>query len=402
MYTNFFYALRREGVPVSITEWMTLMEALSIGLADSSLVGFYYLSRAVLVKSETHFDQYDLAFQNYFQGIETPEQLLDQVAEWLENPLPLRMFSEEERNELLAKLGLPDWESLKADLEERLRKQDSPHHGGKFWVGTGGTSPFGHSGFNPGGVRIGGESYGKSAVKVASERNYRDYRSDKTIGVRQFEVALRRLRQFSTRLEGVKDQLDLDDTIAETCKSAGRLKLVWTRPRKNTVKVIVLMDVGGSMTPYANMCSQLFSAVHKSAHFKDLKFYYFHNCIYDFLYSDATIDVRKASRTEDILRSLNSDYKVVIIGDAAMAPSELMMRNGTISWDTSNEEPGITWLQRLARKFPYNVWLNPLPEKHWGQLHGSQTLKLVRDIFPMFELTLEGLDQAIKKLMVRK
>ncbi|HBW37071.1 VWA domain-containing protein [Desulfosporosinus sp. BICA1-9] len=402
MYTNFFYTLRREGIPVSITEWLTLMEALSVGLADSSLSGFYYLARAILVKSESHFDQYDLAFQKYFQGIETPAQLLDQVSKWMENPLPPKMFSEEERNELLKKLGLPDWESLKAALEERLRTQDGAHHGGGNWIGTGGTSAFGHSGFHPGGVRIGGESYGQSAVKVASERNYRDYRSDETLGVRQFEVALRKLRQFSTRLDGLKDQLDLDDTIDETCKNAGRLKLVWTRPRKNSVKVIVLMDVGGSMTPYANICSQLFSAVHKSSHFKDLKFYYFHNCIYDLLYLDASNNPRKAVKTEDILSSLSSDYRVVIIGDAAMAPSELMMSDGNIYWGLGNEEPGITWLQRIAKKFPYNVWLNPLPEKYWDRVHGYQTLKIVRDIFPMFELTLEGLDWAIKKLMVRK
>lgn len=402
MYTNFFYALRREGVPVSITEWMTLMEGLSVGLAESSLSGFYYLARAILVKSESHFDQYDLAFQTYFRGLETPEELLDQVSQWMEDPLPPKMFSEEERNELLKKLGLPDWESLKAALEERLRTQDGAHHGGGNWIGTGGTSPFGHSGFHPGGVRIGGESYGQSAVKVAAERNYRDYRSDETLGVRQFEVALRKLRQFSTRLDGVKDQLDLEDTIDETCKNAGRLKLVWTRPRKNSVKVIVLMDVGGSMTPYANICSQLFSAVHKSSHFKDLKFYYFHNCLYDLLYLDASNNPKKAVKTEDILRSLNSDYKVIIIGDAAMAPSELMMSDGNIYWGIGNEKPGITWLERVAKKFPYNVWLNPLPEKYWERVHGSQTLKIVRDMFPMFELTLEGLDRAIKKLMVRK
>ncbi|OLN32250.1 vWA domain-containing protein [Desulfosporosinus metallidurans] len=402
MYTNFFYQLRREGVPVSITEWMTLMEALSVGLAESSLSGFYYLARAVLVKSESHFDQYDLAFQSYFQGIETPEQLLDQVSEWMANPLPAKMFSEEERNELLKKLGLPDWESLKTSLEERLRKQDGPHHGGNTWIGTGGTSPFGHSGFHPGGVRIGGDSHGQSAVKVASERNYRDYRSDTTLGVRQFEVALRRLRQFSTRLDGVKDQLDLEDTIDETCKNAGQLKLVWTRPRKNSVKVIVMMDAGGSMVSYAKICSQLFSAVHKSSHFKDLKFYYFHNCIYDLLYLDGSCNPRKAIKTEDILRSLNSDYKVIIIGDASMAPSELMMSDGNIFWDLGNDEPGITWLQRIAKKFPYNVWLNPIPEGYWERVHGYQTIKMVRDTFPMYELTLEGLDRAIKKLMVRK
>ncbi len=402
MFTNFFYQLRREGVPVSITEWMTLMEALNVGLAESSLSGFYYLARAVLVKSENHFDQYDLAFQRYFQGIETPEQLLDQVSKWMENPLPAKMFSEEERNELLNKLGLPDWESLKAALEERLRTQDGPHHGGGNWIGTGGTSQFGHSGFHPGGIRIGGQAHGQSAVKVAAERNYRDYRSDKTLGVRQFEVALRRLRQFSTRLEGVKDQLDLDSTIDETCQNAGRLKLVWTRPRKNTVKVIVLMDVGGSMAPYAKICSQLFSAVHKSSHFKDLKFYYFHNCIYDLLYLDASSNPSKAVKTEDVMRSLSMDYKVVIIGDASMAPSELMMIDGNIFWNLGNEEPGITWLDRLAKKFPYNVWLNPIPEKHWDRVHGYQTIKMVRNIFPMYELTLEGLDGALKKLMVRK
>jgi uncharacterized protein len=402
MFTNFFYQLRRQGIPVSITEWLTLMEALNTGLADSSLSGFYYLTRAVLVKSESYFDQYDLAFQTYFQGIETSEQLFEQVSKWLATPLPAKLFSEEDRNELLKKLGLPDWESLKASLEERLREQDGPHHGGNTWIGTGGTSPFGHSGFHPGGVRIGGESHGRSAIKVASERNYRDYRRDMTLGVRQFEIALRGLRHFSTRLDGIKDQLDLEDTIDETCKNAGQLKLVWTRPRKNSVKVIVLMDSGGSMIPYARICSQLFSAVHKSSHFKDLKFYYFHNCIYELLYLDASCNPRKAVKTEEILRSLHSDYKVIFIGDAAMAPSELLMSDGNIFWDIGNTEPGITWLKRLSQKFPYNVWLNPIQQGYWEQVHGYQTLKMVRDIFPMYELTLEGLDQAIKKLMVRK
>lgn len=378
------------------------MEALSQGLAGASLSDFYYLARAVLVKSESHFDQYDLAFQKYFRGIETPEQLLDQVSEWLKNPLPAKMFSEEERNEILKKLGLPNWESLKEALAERLRKQDSPHHGGNTWIGTGGTSSFGHSGFHPGGIRIGGESYGQSAVKVASERNYREYRKDKTLGVRQFEVALRKLRQFSTRVDGAKDQLDLEDTIDETCKNGGQLKLVWTRPRKNAVKLMVLMDAGGSMAPYADICSRLFSAVHKSSHFKDLKFYYFHNCFYELLYLDASCSTRRTVKTYDLLRSLSPDYKVIIIGDAAMAPSELTMIDGNIFWDVSNEEPGLTWLERFAKTFPYNVWLNPIPEKYWERVHGAYTIQMVRSIYPMYELTLDGLDQAIKKLMVRK
>ncbi|NLM20233.1 MAG: VWA domain-containing protein [Peptococcaceae bacterium] len=402
MFTNFFYQLREEGIPVSITEWMTLMEALYAGLANSSLTGFYYLARAILIKSESHYDQYDLAFQKYFQGVETPQDLVDQVSKWLENPLPPRMFSEEERNALLEKLGLPDWESLKAALEERLRTQDSPHHGGNKWIGTGGTSPFGHSGFHPGGIRIGGQSYEQSAVKVAAERNYRSYRRDETLGVRQFEIALRGLRQFSTRVDGAKTELDLEGTIDETCRNAGKLKLVWTRPRKNAVKVIVFMDSGGSMYRYADICSQLFTAVHKASHFKDLQFYYFHNCIYDYLYLDASCDSRRTIKTQDLLRNLDSEYKAILVGDAAMAPSELLMVDGNIFWDMSNDEPGITWLKRLASKFPYNAWLNPIPQAQWAWAYGRQTINIIREIFPMYELTLEGLDQAIKKLMVRK
>ncbi|MGQ9674869.1 MAG: vWA domain-containing protein [Chloroflexota bacterium] len=402
MYTHFLYELRREGVPVSITEWMTLMQALNAGLAGSSLSGFYYLARAVLVKSESHFDQYDLAFQRYFRGIETPLQLADQVSQWLENPLPPRAFSKEERDELLKKLGLPDWESLRAKLEELLREQDGPHHGGDTWIGTGGTSAFGHSGFHPGGVRIGGESHGGSAVKVASQRNYRDYRNDTILGVRQFEVALRRLRQLSTRLDGPKDQLDLEDTIDETCKNGGHLKLVWARPRKNAVRLMVLMDVGGSMSRYAEICSRLFTAVHRASHFSDLKFYYFHNCIYDHLFLDSSCHPHKAVKTEDTLRTLNANYRVIVVGDAAMAPSELTMIGGNIFWDMHNEERGITWLGRIAQKYPHSVWLNPIPEEYWDRTHGSETITMVRQVFPMFELTADGLEQAIKKLMVRK
>ncbi|MHB1404675.1 MAG: vWA domain-containing protein [Desulfitobacteriaceae bacterium] len=402
MFTGFFYLLRQEGIPVSLTEWMTFMEALHAGLAGSTLSGFYHLGRTVLVKSESNFDRFDLAFYRYFQGIEQDEELLKQVSEWLDNPLPPREFSEEERAALLQKLGLPDWEALKSALEERLRTQEGPHHGGANWIGTGGTSPFGHSGFHPGGIRIGGESHSRSAVKVAAERHYRPYRADETLGVRQFEVALRRLRQFSTRLEGPKDELNLEETITATCKNAGRLELVWTRPRKNTVKIVVLMDVGGSMTPYAKICSQLFSAVHQATHFKDLQFYYFHNCVYENLYLDSDCSPYRSVPTESVLHNLGTDYKLILLGDAAMAPSELLMAGGNIYWEIGNNESGITWLERLARHFPYSVWLNPLPGKHWDRIFGHQTLDMVKKIFPMYELTLEGLDLAVKKLMVRR
>ena len=402
MFTGFFFALRQEGIPVSIVEWMTLMEALNIGIADSSLSRFYHLARSILVKSETQFDQYDVAFQRYFRGIEAPVKLLDQVSQWLSNPLPPYLFSEEERDELIRKLGMPDWEKLRAALEERLRTQDGLHHGGNHWIGTGGTSPFGHSGFHPGGIRIGGDSYGRSAVKVAAQRNYIEYRSDETIGIRQFEMALRKLRQFSTRIDGPKDQLDLDETINETSRNAGTLKLVWTRPRKNTVKLIVLMDIGGSMQGYAKLCSQLFSAVHKATHFKDIRFYYFHNCIYDYLYEDFGNIRRRSVKTNDFLRTFDSEYKVILVGDASMAPSELLQPDGIIYWGETNEDPGLTWLQRIARRFPYSIWLNPISEKYWDTTYGYRTIQIVREVFPMFELTLEGLEMAIKKLVVRK
>ena len=401
MFAGFFYVLKQEGIPVTIIEWMTLMEALYLGMADSNLMQFYYLARSVLVKSETYFDHYDIAFQRYFRGVEAPVKLLEQVSQWLDNPLPPYLFTEEERNELIDKLGQPDWEKLRAALEERLRTQDGAHHGGNRWIGTGGTSPFGHSGFHPGGLRIGGESLGRSAVKVAAQRNYVEYRSDETIGIRQFETALRKLRQFSTRLDGPKDELDLEGTIDETCRNAGTLKLVWTRPRKNTVKLIVLMDIGGSMHQYARICSQLFSAVHKAAHFKDIRFYYFHNCIYDFVYEEDG-HLQRTMKTTDLMNSFDSDYKVILVGDASMAPSELLMQNGIIYWDQHNEEPGLTWLRRVAGRFPYNVWLNPIPEKYWDAAYGTKTIQIVRDVFPMFELTLEGLDRAVKKLMVRR
>ena len=388
-------------MPVTIVEWMTLMEALSLGMADSSLTQFYYLARSVLVKSETHFDQYDLAFGRYFRGVEAPESLLEQVSQWMKNPLPQYLFTEAERNELIDKLGMPDWEKLREALEERLRTQDGAHHGGNRWIGTGGTSPFGHSGFHPGGIRIGGESYGRSAVKVAAERNYVEYRSDETIGIRQFEMALRKLRQFSTRLDGPKDELDLEGTIDETCRNAGTLKLVWERPRKNTVKLIVMMDIGGSMYEHANICSQLFSAVHKATHFKDIRFYSFHNCIYDSVYDEGG-HMHRAIKTTDLMNSYDSEYKLILVGDAAMAPSELLMQNGIIYWGQYNEDPGLTWLQRIAKRFPYNVWLNPIPEKYWEVTYGAKTIQIVREVFPMFELTLEGLDRAVKKLMVRK
>ncbi len=398
MFINFFYLLKAYGVPVAITEWMMLMEALAKGMALSSLTGFYHLGRAVLVKSEAHYDRYDLAFYNYFRGIETPIELTEKVLKWLEKALPPRQITPAER------LKFQEWDldELRRQLEERLKEQEGEHHGGSKWVGTGGTSPFGHSGYHPSGIRIGGESVNKSAVQVAAQRNFRGFRTDATIGVRQFEVALRKLRQLSSKVEGLRDELDLDETVRETGDKGGLLQLVWTRGRKNMVKVALVMDSGGSMDPYMRICSQLFTAMNRSSHFKDLRFFFFHNCIYQHLYQNPSCSMNSAIRTEDFLHMLTPDYKVILLGDASMAPSELTMPGGSIDWSYNSNEPGSTWLRRIAAHFNHAVWLNPIPEPYWDRATGNYTISAIRDIFPMFELTVEGLDGAIKKLKVRK
>lgn len=402
MFVNFFHQLKHEGIPVTLTEWMTLMEALSKGMANSSLTGFYYLSRSVLVKSESYFDAYDRAFHHCFHGIETKELISDKVMEWLNNPLPPLNLSPEEKARFEQKLKRLNLDELKKTFEERLKEQKEQHHGGTKWVGTGGTSPFGHSGYHPGGIRVGGQSLNKSAVQVAGERKFREYRSDETLGVRQFGVALKRLRQFSSRLEGPKTELDVEETINETCRQAGNLKLVWTRPRKNTIKVLLLMDIGGSMTPYAKLCNQLFSAVHQASHFKDFQYYFFHNTIYDDLYTNGNLNPNQTISTQYLLNNLSSDYKVILIGDGTMAPSELLSVGGAINWGTYNERPGIDWLKKIKHRFSHLAWLNPLPEEHWPYVHGSETLGIIKDVFPMFPLTVDGLDKAVKALLVNR
>ncbi|MDF9406891.1 VWA domain-containing protein [Pelotomaculum isophthalicicum JI] len=400
MFVNFLYELKRAGVPVSLTEWMTLMEALSKGLAFSSLSGFYHLARSVLVKSEFHFDSFDLAFQNYFKGVETPVNVIEQALNWLSKEQPPLMTSPEER-ELFQ-----DWDvkKLRHELEEKLKTQDGERQGGSKMAGTGGASRFGHSGFNPkGGIRIGGASGGSSAVKVAGERRYRGYRSDVIIGVRKFEAALRILRQLTSRHEGLKSELDLNGTVGATCRNAGKLKLVWDRPRKNNIKIVLIMDSGGSMDPYIELCSRLFSAVKRSTHLKDLKCYYFHNCIYDNIYVKPACVWSNAVKTYDILHNLDPDYRLIIVGDASMAPGELTMVNGAIDWDSMNNESGAVWLERLARHFKHAVWLNPIPAQGWDERmnYRAHTISMIRELFPMYELSLSGLQQAVKRLKVR-
>jgi uncharacterized protein with von Willebrand factor type A (vWA) domain len=402
MFTQFFFILRAYGVPVTLTEWLTLMQALARGLAFSSLDEFYALARAVLVKSETFFDQYDQAFAACFEGIETPQQIADEVWDWLGDPLAWPGLSDDERQRLQELLGDVDLDELRRLFEERLAEQTEAHHGGNKWVGTGGTSAFGHSGVHPGGIRVGGESRNRSAVKVAGERRYRGYRTDETVGVRQFEVALRRLRQLSSRNESRPDELDLDETVEKTADNAGRLELMWRKSRRNNVKVLLLMDVGGSMHPYISLCSQLFTAVNQASHFKDLRFYYFHNCVYDWLYLDTSCSQGNAVSTNKVLHDLSSEYKLIVVGDAAMAPSELLQPYGIIWWGHSNDEPGIEWLRRLQRHFEHAVWLNTISAEEWDWTYGSTTIRRIRELFPMYELTVDGLTAAVKKLIVKR
>ena len=389
MFTDFFYILRQNKVPVSLVEWMTLMEALAKGHIKN-LDDFYFLARAILVKSEAYYDQYDVAFQQYFQGVEAPEEIAGQVLDWLKDPLNRLFLNEEER----AKFEGMDFDELIKELEERLKEQTEQHDGGGHWIGRGGTSPFGHSGYHPAGIRIGGQSGGRHAVQIAAERRFKNYRSDLTLDVRQIGMALKKLRQL--RRTGLEDELDLEGTIKATAKNAGDLDFIWQRSRKNTVKLLLLMDVGGSMEPFAKLCSQLFSAAHSSTHFRDFQYYYFHNCIYDYLYQD--VERVDAVSTLHLLHTLESDYKVLLVGDARMGPWELTERYGAINYYERNEIPGILWLKRIRDHFSHCVWLNPDDPRFW--IH--PTVQIIGKLFPMYSLTLGGLEQAVGKLVVAK
>ncbi len=390
MFIDFFYLLRKRKVPVSITEWMTLMEALSQGLV-TNLDEFYYLARAVLVKSETYFDQYDVAFQEFFTGMEFPSDISEKILEWLKDPVNRKDLTEEER----ALLDMMDFDKLLREFEKRMAEQTEQHDGGNYWIGRGGTSPFGHSGRHPAGIRVGGESKGRGAIQIAQDRKFRNYRGDIALDVRQIKMALRRLRHLN-RI-GPEDELDLDRTIDATAKNAGDVDLKWMRSRKNAVKLLLLMDVGGSMEPFAETCSLLFSAAHTSSHFKDLQYYYFHNCIYETLHRDIETKHEEMD-TEYLLRTLEPDYKVVLVGDARMAPQELYERWGAIYYYQRNETPGIVWLKRIADHFTHCVWLNPEGRDYWNH----PTVSVISKLFPMYELNLDGIGDSMRKLVSKR
>ena len=397
MFTDFFYLLRLRGLRVSLQEWQTLLQGLSLGLHRSTLTGFYQLARAVLVHTESDFDKFDQVFLEYFQNIKHFDELPPELEDWLSTPIDPVEYDPAK----LSHLGL-DIDEIRRMFEERLKEQHERHDGGTHWVGTGGASPFGNAGYYPGGIRVGGEGRNRSALQVAGERHFRDFRGDTVLDVRQFQMAFRRLRQFSALEDGPKDELQLDDTIKETGDNAGRLKLVFGRPRRNTVKLLMLFDSGGSMWEFTKLCASLFQAVSRESKFKDLKTYYFHNCFYDDLYLKPTCLHADSVPTEWVLGQLGQDYKVIVVGDASMAPYELLSPGGCSDYYTYNKEPGIDWIDKFTRRYDRMIWLNPLPKSNWDRGYGSETIRIIKDKVPMYRLTLEGLQEGLKALIAAR
>ena len=398
MFSAFFYLLREKGLDVSLNEWLTLIQALDQGLAHGSFTAFYYLARCILVKSETEYDTFDGAFLEFFQDIKEFDELPQELIDWLNHPKEHPDNYDAAQDKYNLSLSMQEIQKM---LLERLQEQDSEHNGGKYWIGTGGMSVFGNAGNASNGIRVGGESIRKSAMQVASERKFHDFRSDQVLNTRQFQMAFRRLRQFSSRVDAPKTELDIEGTIEETGNQGGNLKLVYQKARQNTVKVLLLMDSGGSMDYYSSLCTTLFQAVSKSNHFKDLKVYYFHNCIYSKLYTDPYCIPGQWIDTQWVLDNLNSEYKVIIVGDASMDPSELLGRS-YYSYGARTDVTGMEWLKRFQARYPHMVWLNPIDNLQWRSDFWRQTYDIIDKEFDMYPLTVNHLEEALKKLISNK
>lgn len=387
MFIDFFFLLRQYKIPVTLSEWMLFTQALQSGLVDSNLDRFYAVSRALLVKNEAHYDVFDQIFLHYFKGAVEPAKIDGQIWDWL-NRVPVNRYFSPEELEQLKKLSLEELEKL---FRERLAEQKKQHHGGNRWIGTGGTSPFGHGGQHPSGIRVGGEGHNRTAVKVAAQRRFRNYRHDLALDVRQVKMALKELREL--RRHGARTELDVDSTIDRACRNAGEIELVFHAARKNQTKLILLMDVGGTMDPHAQLVSLLFSAAHSSEHFRDFRHFYFHNCVYSRLFSN--MERNEWLPTAELFRRFNSDYKLVLVGDAWMNPYELYSEYGAIDFYSHESVPGLRWLTRLKGHFPHAVWLNPESVEYWR----AETIRTIHQIFPMFPLTLDGLHAAVAELL---
>lgn len=441
VFTKFFYNLKKRNVPVTLTEWLVFIDALQRNLMEGNSQKFYFIARALLVKKENYFDNFDEAFLETFRGMKIPLDLKEAIEQWIQKPFEFfQMLTPEERLRLLqgpqfeafrktlleifkdfkiplepgealnkwlespyelARLLSPEQlaalerlslEELRRLFEERMREQTERHDGGDHWIGSGGTSPFGVGGHHPTGISLGAQTRSHSGIQVAMRRHFRNYRSDLTLDIRQIQLALKKLKNL--RRTGLEEELDLEETIDKTCKNAGELEIVMQPPRKNRAKVLLLMDSGGSMDPYYLMVNRMFSAANQLKTFKAFKYLYFHNCIYDRLYKNMAF--REGTETTEIIRTYDKDYKLIIVGDASMAHSELFAAGGSIDYYNYNPTPGIVWLKRLKNHFEKSVWINPVQSRYW---YVNSTIYYIGKIFPMFHLSLDGLSEAIKKLL---
>ncbi|PCI43593.1 MAG: VWA domain-containing protein [Alphaproteobacteria bacterium] len=390
MFTNFFLTLRDHGVPVSLREYLMLMEGMQAGIANYSLDDFYYLSRATLVKNESNLDKFDQVFGHCFKGLEAPEaeDLMAEIPEeWLRK-MAEKFLSPEEMAKIEA---MGDWDKLMETLKKRLEEQNERHQGGSKWIGTAGTSPFGAYGYNPEGIRIGQKEgrHGR-AVKVWDKREFRNLDDNVELGTRNIKVALKRLRNFAR--QGAAEELDLDDTIRSTAKQ-GYLDIKMVPERHNAIKVLIFFDIGGSMDPHIKLCEELFSAARSE--FKHMEYFYFHNCLYEGVWQDNRRRHQNRMDTYDILHKYPHDYKVIFVGDAAMSPYEIVYPGGSVEhW---NEESGEVWMKRVLEIYQSAIWLNPTQEAHWDYTH---SISLMRQLMSdrMYPLTVSGLESAMKEL----
>jgi len=389
MLINFFYALKNAELPVSIKELLILLEAMEQRLAFCSIDDFYLLSRTCLVKDEKYFDKFDRAFGAYFKDLETLDDVIEAMIpdDWLRAEF-LKDLSEEEKAKIESMGGL---DKLIEEFKKRLEEQKERHSGGSKWIGTGGTSPFGNSGYHPGGIRIGGQSSNKQAAKVWEQRQYRNLDDSVELGTRNIKMALRKLRKFART--GSDEELDMDDTINSTARNAGLLDIKMVPERHNAVKVLLFFDVGGSMDPFVRVCEELFSACRSE--FKHMEYYYFHNFLYERVWKDNYRRQSSSMSTMDVLHTYSRDYKVIFVGDATMGAYEISHKYGSV--EHMNEEPGYVWMQRLRETYDKVIWLNPTTKAHWPY---TTSIEMIRELMDdkMYPLTLEGLDEGIAYL----
>jgi len=390
MFVNLFMELRDAGLPVSLKEYLMLMEAMQKGVAGYSVDDFYYLSRSALVKDERHLDRFDRVFGHVFRGLEPPEgdMQAELPEEWLRK-LAEKHLSEEDKAQIEA---LGGWDKLMETLRQRLAEQEKRHQGGSKWIGTAGTSPFGAYGYNPEGVRIGqDESRHRRAVKVWDKREFRNLDDSVELGTRNIKVALRRLRRFAR--DGNADHFDLDGTISATARNGGYLDIKMVPERRNAIKVLLFLDIGGSMDDHVKVCEELFSA--SRSEFKNLEYFYFHNCVYETVWKDNRRRHNERLDLNEVLRTYPSDYKVIFVGDATMSPYEITYPGGSVEhW---NEEAGATWMQRVLDTYRHAVWLNPQAPRNWSYTPSIEILSQIMED-RMYPLTLEGLDSAMREL----